>query len=164
MHSCEYPTAQRLFMQSRKRLRQMKYCHHKALQFKIINLPPIKRRHVPRPFSESWRPLTSCLWVCEVEIGGEGPRPVVDFRHLREKQCTNFSKPVLSATLSQNLLQRSCLQRRRTHPLAIYRVKATDSIANGQQPLRKAWQTLIMALQANRNAMMCDGSTVRLLE
>ena len=135
----------------------MKYCHHKALQFNIINLQPIKRRHVPRPFSESWRSLTSCLRVCEVEIGGEGPRPIVDFRHLREKRCTNFAKSVPSAVLSQNLLQRSCLQRRRTHPLAIYRVEATDSIANYQQPIRKARQVLVMALQANRNAMMCDG-------
>jgi len=108
----------------------MEYCHHKALQFNIINLQPIKRRHVSRPFSESWGPLASRLRVCEVEIGGKGPRPLVDFRYLREKRCTNFVKSVLSAVLGQYLLQRSCLQRRRTHPLAIYGVKATDSIAN----------------------------------
>src|ERR1700751_941958 len=158
MHSCEHPAAQRLFMQGRERPRQMKYCHHKALQLNIINLQPIKRRHVSRSFSESWRPLTSCLRVCEVEIGGEGPRSIVDFRHLREKRGTNFVKSVLSAVLSQNLLQRACLQRRGTHPLAIYRVKATDIIAKYQQPFRKGRKALVMALQANRNAMMCDGA------
>jgi len=112
----------------------MKDCHHESLQFNIINLQPIKRCHVSRPFSESRRPLTLCLRVCEVEISGEGPRPTVDFRHLREKRRGNFVKAMPSAVLDQNLLQSSCLQRRRTHPLAVYGVKATDGIAQYQQP------------------------------
>src|SRR6516162_4242750 len=88
--------------------------------------------------------------LCERLVILQDHQPATD-------QAPPCTAPVLSATLSQNLLQCSCLQRRRTHPLAIYRVKATDSIANCQQPLRKAWQTLIMALQANRNAMIRDG-------
>jgi hypothetical protein len=82
----------------------MKHCHHEALQFNIIDLQSIKRRHVTHPFFESLRPFTPCLRIGEIEIGREGSRPTDDFCDLREKSGTDFVKSVLVTALDQNLL------------------------------------------------------------